>query len=409
MSPPDIDELFRSVRSADPDVMGSDELAELTGRVAQLRSWCESVQVRATRRQRQLADEGRADEPRNTMCREGRRSAKDARAAAERERVCTSIPGVEEALNDGAIASGHVDALAQATSRLDDSLQAEFAACADDLLADAARQGVDAFGRSCRELARHLARASAETSEADELDRQREAANVRRWVDRETGMHHTHLELDPVRDRALWTAIERCRATLRQQDGNRRTPWEQLTVDAVVGAIGGGNRTERVPEITVLIDLDTLMGLAGTAGVCETDDGTPLPVSTVRRLCCDAEVLPVVLDGERRALDVGRSRRTATWPQRQALRAMHRTCAHPECSATFDMCRIHHLVPWKRGGPTDIDNLVPLCEQHHHQVHEGGWGFTMTPGRDGVWSRPDGTVQHVGTTIDRPPSRPAAA
>ena len=80
---------------------------------------------------------------------------------------------------------------------------------------------------------------------------------------------------------------------------------------------------------------------------------------------------------------------------------MHRTCIHPECTVTFDACRIHHVIPWQPVGETDISNLLPLCETHHHTVHEGGWTLTMTPGRIATWTRPDGTHHHTGPTTDR--------
>jgi hypothetical protein len=59
---------------------------------------------------------------------------------------------------------------------------------------------------------------------------------------------------------------------------------------------------------------------------------------------------------------------------------------------------------WKQRGRTDIDNLLPLCENHHHLVHEGGLQLTMTPDRIATWRRPDRTVFHQGTTIDRRPT-----
>lgn len=401
MSPPDTDALFGVLRAADPDVMDGDELAVLTERIAQLKSWCDSLQVRATRRQRALAAEGRADDPRNTLSRHGRNSSKDAHTASERERICTAMPGFEDALTSGTVAAGHVDAIANATRNLDDATAAEFNALHDDLLDDATRLGVDEFERCCRDLAKSLTAQANATSDAAELDRQRAASNVRRWVDQRTGMCHTHLELDPVRDRALWAAIEAARASLRQQDGNRRTPWDQLTVDAVITAIGGGEHVERVPEITIIVDHDTLVDGLHAHGVCETDNGVPLPVSTVRRLCCEAEILPVVLDGQGQALDVGMSKRTATRAQRRALRVMHRTCAHPDCTVPFDACRIHHVIPYQAGGPTDLVNMVPVCEPHHHLVHEGGWGLTMTADRIATWTRPDGVHHHTGSIIDR--------
>jgi hypothetical protein len=140
--------------------------------------------------------------------------------------------------------------------------------------------------------------------------------------------------------------------------------------------------------------------------VCELADGTPLPVSVVRQMACEAEIIPVVLDGDGRALDIGRGARLATEAQRQALRAMHRTCIHPDCQVPFDECRIHHIVPWERGGTTDLANLAPLCEsrKHHHDVHEGGWTVTMTADRIATWTRPDGTTYWTGSTIDRAPN-----
>jgi hypothetical protein len=213
----------------------------------------------------------------------------------------------------------------------------------------------------------------------------------------------TVIQLDPVRDRALWSRIDASRARLRRRDGNSRMPWDQLQVEALIEALGGGDGVDRVPEITVLVDHDTLVDRLHAHSLCETDQGTPLPVSTVRRLCCDAEIVPVMLNGKGQALEAGRSARTATRPQRQALRAMHRTCGHPTCSVPFDATRIHHLVPWYQGGTTDITNLLPACDPHHHLVHEGGWTVTMTPDRIATWTRPDGTVFHIGTTIDRAP------
>ncbi len=409
MSPPDtgtadaVFDVFAVLRAADPDVMDRDELAVLTGQHAAHQAWCDALEVRITRRQRHLASEGRAEPVPDLLIRHGQQSGKHARAAAEREQVCSSLPAFEDAMSAGTVSAGHVDAIADATRNLDEQLLVEFHACHADLLADAARQGVDTFERGCRDLARHLIARSQAGSDADELDEQRRRSRVRRWTDQQTGMCHTHLELDPVRDRALWAAIDSTRATLRQRDGNRRTPWPQLEVDAVIAAIGRSDHTDRVPEITVLIDHRSLLDGAHTAGICETDNGIALPISTVRRLCCDAEVLPVVLNGAGEVLDVGRSVRTATRAQRRALRAMHRTCAHPDCTVTFDACGIHHITPWLRHGNTDIANLLPVCETHHHLVHEGGWGLTMTPDRTATWTRPDGTHHHTGTITDRAP------
>ncbi|HZI44336.1 MAG TPA: HNH endonuclease, partial [Ilumatobacter sp.] len=199
MSTSDLDVVVAVLRGADPDVMDRDELVEFIRNVASLKSWCDSLNVRATRRQRQLATEGRAEAPKDLLAREGGQSGKDARAGEERERVCTALPNFEAALACGAVASGHVDAIAGAIRNLDEALAAEFIAQGHELLADAERMGVDLFERSCRDLARQLNATHASGSDADELDKQRAMSKVRRWTDKQTGMRHTHIELDPVR------------------------------------------------------------------------------------------------------------------------------------------------------------------------------------------------------------------
>ena len=400
MSSSDPDAVFAVLRAADPDVMDRDEIAEYTRNVASLKSWCDSLNVRATRRQRQLATEGRAEAPKDLLAREGGQSGKDARAGEERERVCTALPNFEAALACGAVASGHVDAIAGAIRNLDEAVAAEFIAQGHELLADAERMGVDLFERSCRDLARQLNATHASGSDADELDKQRAMSKVRRWTDKQTGMRHTHIELDPVRDAQLWAAIDQHRRQARTKAGAGLT-WEQLQVESLVAAVTSGG--DVVVQLHVLVDLATLRDGLHANSVCELADGTPLPVSVVRQMACEAEIVPVVLNGDGRALDIGRGARLATEAQRQALRAMHRTCIHPDCQVPFDECRIHHVIPWERGGPTDLDNLAPLCEsrKHHHDVHEGGWTLTMTANRIATWARPDGTIYWTGPTIDR--------
>jgi hypothetical protein len=49
----------------------------------------------------------------------------------------------------------------------------------------------------------------------------------------------------------------------------------------------------------------------------------------VRRLACDAQVVPLVLGSAGQVLDAGRSRRLATGPLRRALVVRDRGCAFP--------------------------------------------------------------------------------
>jgi hypothetical protein len=168
-----------------------------------------------------------------------------------------------------------------------------------------------------------------------------------------------------------------------------------------------------VPEVVIHVDLATLCHGRHPATVCETIDGVPIPPATVERLCCEAVLQAVVVKPDGSFDQLCQEYRTANRAQRRALAAMYSTCAHPDCQTVFSACRIHHVVYFSRGGKTVLDNMIPLCERHHHLVHEGGWTLSMTPDRTTTWTRPDGTIWWTGNTINRQhhrerPVRPAA-
>jgi len=77
---------------------------------------------------------------------------------------------------------------------------------------------------------------------------------------------------------------------------------------------------------------------------------------------------------------------------------------HPHCQVGFADCDIHHVLPWQRGGVTNLANLLPLCSKHHHLVHEGGWHLALRPDRTIRLERPDGTVAFEGATVDVAPT-----
>ena len=155
----------------------------------------------------------------------------------------------------------------------------------------------------------------------------------------------------------------------------------------------------------MLIDYATLADGLHPHSVCETSDGHPVPPETIRRLACDATILPTVLGTDGAVLDQGRGRRVATADQRRALRAMYRTCGYPGCTVRFGDCEIHHVIAWiRQRGPTNLDNLLPLCARHHHDVHEGGWQLRLHPDRTITLHHPNGTKTYEGSTIDVAPT-----
>ena len=384
---------------ADPAECDRDGLASLVRDVQRVRSWLNAFENLIAARADELAADGACESPATLLGDGGRSSARNADAAARRATVCAQLPALQEALAVGRISADHVDAVAQVARVLNAAGKAELADLDEALTKSAEATSVEAFARECRDLGRILSRDEG----VSRLAQLRQQRNVRRWVDRQTGMCETLISLDPETDAKVWTAINGAVGAERARPQDRDTTWDHLVTDTVVDLIAGARAVnDRVPEVSVLIDFETLQNGLHDGSVCETSDGAPLPPETVRRMACDGDVLPVVLGGKTEVLDVGRARRLATRAQRAALKSMYRTCAHPDCQVPFDACRIHHVDPWEHGGATDLDKLLPLCErEHHHLVHEGGWQLTLQPDRTITLRRPDGTVHFEGSTVDR--------
>ena len=410
MGPPDVEALLARLLAAVPEELDRDGCNSRLRDLSRLRSWLGADELRTTRQLKALAAEGRAGPVEAALSNSGGHSASEARDTSDREEIADALPGFEDALADGDVTAGHLDVLAAALKLLmaHPELVAEFKTRETELLGFAVSDGVDGFRKRCRRLAKSLI-AQADAGSDDELERQRARSTVKSYTDTKTGMWHLHADLDPVRgaivDRHLQSVLAQLRAH-DQQTGDRPVPYMQLKVDALVAAMSGtGEILPSRPDLVVHVDLDVLRANTVEDGLCETVDGVELPAATVRRLACDAGILPAVMGGDGLVKDMGRSTRTATPAQRARLAAMHATCAHPGCRVPYSRCQIHHVTFWgEHLGSTDEDNLLPVCDKHHHLIHEGGWTLTMTPDRVATWSLPDGTIYWNGSTVDRHPN-----
>jgi hypothetical protein len=141
------------------------------------------------------------------------------------------------------------------------------------------------------------------------------------------------------------------------------------TADVLPESHGAG------PRLTLTMDYGPLRDLTGMA---TTETGELLSASAVRRLCCDADVIPAVLGTESQVLDVGRQQRLATAAIWKALVLRDGHCRFPGCTRPPVMCHAHHLQHWVDGGPTTLANLILLCGHHHRLIHAGPWTIRVT-------------------------------
>lgn len=395
---------------ADLDLATADRrtLDQAVALSARIRAWLDAGDVAVARRVRQLSSaEPTGCSPTidaaDVLSHRGRRDDRDARAATARSTLCDQMPGFETALVEGSVSTGHLDVVVAATRRLTPAERSAVVARADELVAVAVGSSVVDYRAKVRAI---VAESTTPADDVDRLERQRRRCKLTRWEDRDTGMWKTLIEVDPETGARIWTALDAKIAVLRQRAETASAPLDRIAVEALAELIlapgGGDPDLRRVPEICVNVDLRTVTEGAHAAGLCELSDGTAVPVATAVRWCCEADIVPILIDADGQAVDTGRARRTANRKQRRLLRATYRTCAHPNCAVPFDRCQIHHVVPWERLGSSDLANLLPLCTGHHHLVHEGGWSLTMTPDRVITLTRPDGDTEFVGRTCDRP-------
>jgi hypothetical protein len=144
-------------------------------------------------------------------------------------------------------------------------------------------------------------------------------------------------------------------------------------------------------------------GLSGRRGagtvIGSTAAGALLNPADIRRLACDADLIPIVLGAAGEVLDVGRAARLFTQGQRRALWHRDKGCTWPGCDCPPAWAKAHHLVHWADGGRSDLTNAALLCQRHHTHVHDQRLIATTHPpdehGRSLTWDTSPGSYDRA--------------
>jgi hypothetical protein len=154
------------------------------------------------------------------------------------------------------------------------------------------------------------------------------------------------------------------------------------------------------PHLTVTVSADTLRSDTRNAERLHPDSAAhpaalhgvgPIHPETARRIACDAVRTMVTVAAPADAavwmpstsavpLSVGRATRTIPAHIRTALHLRDQGCRFPGCDRPPAWTDGHHIIHWADGGPTELENLVSLCRQHHRTVHEQGWLIHIADG-----------------------------
>ena len=311
---------------------------------------------------------------------------------ARRAGAVELMPSLGHALLSGDVTPAHLDVVANGLRRLQPAARTQLAQHAELLALTAAQATVGKF----REFVDRQVRQLLHDDGVARFEQQRRAARLTTWTDPVSEMVCGRFQLDPEQGQRLLGRIRNAVEAMfhdRQPDTcptdslERQHHLQSLALVAITCEGGSAG----LPELSIVSDLETLRNGLHAHSILEVSGGAQLPIETIRRLACEANIIPVVMNGEGVTLDVGRARRLATRAQRLALRAMFPACFVPGCDVPFDRCDVHHLEPFAAGGRTDLQALRPTCDRHHHCLHEGGWRIELDKWTV-VITKPDGVT-----------------
>jgi len=304
-----------------------------------------------------------------------------ARELAQAAAAINRRPAIDDALCTNTVDARQATVIANAVNKLPATTSGETLSAAESTLIKHADQFPPHKLRHLGErILEHVAPEIAEQTEREALDRADARAHTKRSLTLtrpEDGQVRIFGTLS-TEDAAIVNAALDPLCVPRP--GDDRTPG-QRRADALVDVCRLALRTQDLPDnggappqLAVTVPFNTITGQLQTGTL---DNGERLAPAAVRRLACDAHILPIVLGGAGQILDAGRARRLATGPIRRALTVRDGGCTFPHCDRTPRWCDAHHLIPWSAGGTTTLDNLALLCNHHHHMIHDGHWQIQM--------------------------------
>ena len=292
-------------------------------------------------------------------------SGRDAKRDVETATRLAKLPATAEALESGEIPQGHARLITRASgeSPIDEAL----------LVEAANSEPLDEFARTVKRHQQDV----ADDDGQGLLDRQRNNRKARIFESSESGMFVLSGEFDQITGARIATALTaKERQLWHREDPKARATPQQRMADALAELIcepAGDGKTPGT-DLLVIADFDVIEQQLDNPRLA---DGSPIPAVELHRLALEANLLPSIFDTKAQNMWLGRRIRTATEAQRVALIARDQHCIG--CNANPLWCRAHHVLWWSKNGPTDLENLVLVCDDCHHKIHDHGWQVHQNP------------------------------
>ncbi|HEU4350202.1 MAG TPA: DUF222 domain-containing protein [Actinoplanes sp.] len=308
-----------------------------------------------------------------------------ARSLVKQGRALQERPVLDAALRDGAVNAAQASVIDEAVRDLPDELDTAAVDKAESILIGwAGELEPRQLRKHALRVLDHVAPDLAHAATEEHLERQQELAYERRTL-KIYPIPYGRVRISGVLDEESAAVVTAALEPLCRPTAEGPLSYDQRRADALVEVCRMALRTSDLPvnggeppQLVVTVPYDVV---AGSLGSGVTDTGAPVTAEAVRRLACDARIVPAVLGSQGQVLDLGRSRRLISGPLHRALVLRDGGCAFPGCDRPSRWCEGHHIVPWSRGGVTSLDNAVLLCGFHHRLLHRTAWQVRM--GHDG--------------------------
>lgn len=342
---------------------------------------------------------------------QGGLSKREAAGALHQARELSQHPQVGLAAAAGRISVGQARAIHGVLRSLDGLDTAQQARAEQVMLNLATTMDTDRLAKAAPLVLAEVAADRATETQERRLQRQAEAAQRNRSLvfGRDHNGSVTFTGSLPLVAGEAWLAIlgSYSEATRRNAHEARDPLAPEVTAaqrkaDALLAMIVDHHHSRQAPNVAgdrprvvVTLTYDQLRADAAGAGLIGDE---PISAGDLRRLCCDADLIPAVLDAAGEVLDVGRTRRLVTPAIRTALTLRDGGCVFPRCDTPAIVCDAHHNIPWWAGGVTSLGNTCLLCAHHHALIEPAKhgqrdqWHIRIAP--DGIPPRRIDPHQH---------------
>jgi len=172
-------------------------------------------------------------------------------------------------------------------------------------------------------------------------------------------------------------------------------------IRASADEMGGIKPIVEVTAVATLADLEAGRGVGWIDGITE-----PVSIDYIKELACGTGFRLVVQGDNGEILWRGKEPRLFSPSQKKAVIIRDGgTCSAAGCTKPARQCDVHHVEFHSTGGPTDVDNAILFCSEHHHMIHKSPFKIRMHKGRPQIlaprWLNPSQSWENIGRARHR--------